>query len=63
MGRKKTTNYYWTDDTEKAIIAYNGTANSSKRNKLYNDEIEYPLNKLSENIISKYKHLNKILYE
>ena len=25
MGRKKTTNYYWTDDTERGIIRYNTT--------------------------------------
>ena len=24
MGRKKTKNYYWTEDTEQAIIKYNG---------------------------------------
>jgi len=57
MGRKKTKNYYWTEDTEQAIIKYNGcsTEDESLRNKLYRDEIEYPFNKLAENIINTFK--------
>ena len=56
MGRKKTKNYYWTDDTEQAIIKYNsGDLNENQKNKLYNDEIEYPFNKLAENIINTFK--------
>jgi len=56
MGRKKTKNYYWTEDTEYAIIKYNsGELDESQKNKLYKDEIEYPFNKLSENIINTFK--------
>ena len=55
MGRKKTTNYYWTDDTEQAIIQYNTTEDTDRRNVLYREEIEYPINKLSENIINTFK--------
>ena len=56
MGRKKTKNYYWTEETEQAIIQYNsGDLNEGQKNKLYNDEIEYPFNKLSENIINTFK--------
>ena len=56
MGRKKTKNYYWTEDTEQAIIKYNGgELDESKKNKLYKDEIEYPFNKLAENIINSFK--------
>ena len=56
MGRKKTKNYYWTEDTEQAIINYNsGDLNENEKNKLYNDEIEYPFNKLAENIINTFK--------
>jgi hypothetical protein len=56
MGRKKTKNYYWTDDTEQAIIKYNsGDLDETQKNKLYNDEIEYPFNKLAENIINTFK--------
>jgi hypothetical protein len=55
MGRKKTKNYYWTDNTEQAIIDYNNSENEDKKNKLYKDEIEYPFNKLAENIINTFK--------
>jgi len=55
MGRKKTTNYYWTDDTEQAIIDYNGTDKSEVRNSIYKKGIEYPINKLAENIINTFK--------
>jgi hypothetical protein len=56
MGRKKTKNYYWTEDTEQAIIKYNGDElDENQKNKLYNDEIEYPFNKLAENIINTFK--------
>tara|TARA_Y100000592_G_scaffold4512_1_gene6499 strand:+ start:125 stop:823 length:699 start_codon:yes stop_codon:yes gene_type:complete len=56
MGRKKTKNYYWTEETEQAIIKYNsGDLNEGEKNKLYNEEIEYPFNKLSENIINTFK--------
>ena len=56
MGRKKTKNYYWTEDTEQAIIKYNsGELDENQKNKLYNDEIEYPFNKLAENIINTFK--------
>ena len=55
MGRKKTKNYYWTEETEQAVIAYNASDNPAEKNKLYNEEIEYPLNKLSENIINRFK--------
>ena len=55
MGRKKTKNYYWTEETEQAIIDYNNTEDEVEKNKLYNDEIEYPFNKLAENIINTFK--------
>ena len=57
MGRKKTKNYYWTEETEQAVIAYNASDNPAEKNKLYNEEIEYPLNKLSENIINTFKFM------
>ena len=55
MGRKKTTNYYWTDDTERGIIRYNTTDRPSVKNKIYNDHLEYPFFKLTENIINTFK--------
>ena len=55
MGRKKTTNYYWTDDTERGIIRYNTTDRASVKNKIYNDHLVYPFFKLTENIINTFK--------
>ena len=55
MGRKKTKNYYWTDDTEKGIIRYNTTDRPEVKNKIYKDHLEYPFFKLTENIINTFK--------
>ena len=55
MGRKKTKNYYWTDETEKGIIRYNTTDRPSVKNKIYNDHLKYPFFKLTENIINTFK--------
>tara|TARA_R100001377_G_C3184359_1_gene107940 strand:+ start:726 stop:1421 length:696 start_codon:yes stop_codon:yes gene_type:complete len=55
MGRKKTTNYYWTDDTERGIVRYNTTNKSAVKNKIYNEHLEYPFFKLTENIINTFK--------
>ena len=55
MGRKKTKNYYWTDDTEKGIIRYNTTDRPEVKNKIYRDHLEYPFFKLTENIINTFK--------
>ena len=55
MGRKKTTNYYWTDDTERGIIRYNSTERPEVKNKIYRDHLEYPFFKLTENIINTFK--------
>ena len=55
MGRKKTKNYYWTDDTERGIIRYNTTDRPEVKNKIYRDHLEYPFFKLTENIINTFK--------
>ena len=55
MGRKKTKNYYWTEETEQGIIDYNTTEDSSKKNVIYNKYLEYPFFKLTENIINTFK--------
>ena len=58
MSRKKTKNNYWTEETEQAIIKYNGTDNTELKNVLYREEIEYPINKLSEKTDPRgYKYL------
>ena len=56
MGRKKKkSNMYFTQTTENAIIRYNKSDDSRLRNKIYNDHIDYPFDKLVENIIHTFK--------
>ena len=54
--KKKTPkNYYFNQTTENAIIRYNNTDDSMLKNKIYNDHIAYPFDKLAENIIHTFK--------
>jgi hypothetical protein len=46
---------YFTQDTENAIIEYLNTVDPIKRNKIYNDRINYAFHKLTENIIHTFK--------
>jgi len=46
---------YFTEQTQKAIIAYNESFDSVEREKIYIDHIQYPLNKLAENVINRFK--------
>lgn len=55
MGRKKTKNFYFTQETEDAIILYNKTEDPTKRSKIYKEHIKYPFDKLTENIIHTFK--------
>ena len=50
MGRKKTKNFYFTQETEDAIILYNKTEDPTKRSKIYKEHIKYPFDKLTENM-------------
>lgn len=54
-GRKRKNKMYFTPITEKAIIYYNIEKSIAKRNKIYNEYIHYPLWKLSQNIINRFK--------
>ena len=53
MAKKK--NYYFTQETEDAIILYNKEENPAIRNVIYNKHIDYPFDKLAENIIHTFK--------
>jgi len=53
--RKKGKNYYFNQDTEDAIILYNKTESPYERNKIYNEHIRKPFDKLAENIIHTFK--------
>jgi len=52
--RPKSKNYF-TQDTEDAIVLYNGTFDTDVKSKIYQDHIHYPFFKLTENIIHTFK--------
>ena len=54
-GRKRKNKMYFTPVTEKAIVAYNNETNQNKRNKVYSQYVHYPIWKLSQNIINRFK--------
>jgi len=47
--------YYFTKDTEEAILEYVASDNQNNRNKIYRTRIDYPFFKLTQNIINTYK--------
>ena len=53
--KKKTSNVYFTKDTEDAIVAYNNSTDFEERNRIYNEQIHYAFFKLTENIIHTFK--------
>ena len=55
MPRKKKEKMYFTMDTERAIIEYNKSDDFKLRNKIYEDSIKYPFEKLAENILNTFK--------
>ena len=55
MPRKKKSKMYFTEDTEKAIIEYNKSDSPAVRNAIYKNEIQYPFEKLAENIFNTFK--------
>ena len=55
MPRKKKSKQYFTLDTEEAIIAYNKSTSQREKNDLYKNRIQYPFEKLAENILNTFK--------
>lgn len=53
--KKPNSNYYFTKDTENAILEYITTENQNQRNIIYDKKIDYAFHKLSQNIINTYK--------
>ena len=53
--RKKNDKVYFTEDTEKAIIAYNKSDDPDTREQLFRSKIQGPLDKLAENVINRFK--------
>ena len=52
MARKKKDTRYFTEDTEKAIIAFNKSTDQKERDKLYAEHIHYSFYKLAENVLN-----------
>jgi len=52
---KKNSKVYFTKETEQAIVRYNNEEDEEVRDKIFRDEIYYPLDKLAENIINRFK--------
>lgn len=52
---KKNKKEYFGPDVDEAIIEYNSTVDPTIRGKIYEDRIEYAVNKLVENVIRSYK--------
>lgn len=52
---KKNKNYYFTQETEDAIVEYNNSDNRGRKNKIYKEKLDYPLRKLVENIFNTFK--------
>jgi len=54
-GRKRKNKMYFTPIAEKAIVAYNKEKSYAKKNKVYSEYIHYPIWKLCQNIINRFK--------
>ena len=52
---KKKDKVYFSENTEKAIIAYNKSIDPVERELLFRSEIHGPLDKLAENVINRFK--------
>ena len=55
MVKAQNSNNYFTQETEDAIVRYNATSDPVLRNRIFTQEIYYPLYKLTENIIHTFK--------
>lgn len=55
LPKTPTNKYYFTDETEQAIIDYNNSNDITYRNYIYHIYLEYAFDKLTENLINKYR--------
>ena len=58
-GRKRTSNLYFGPDQEKAVVDFLTTESYSERNKIYNEYLRHPINKMVDSIIRRYKLYRK----
>ena len=52
---KKNNRVYFTKNTERAIVRYNNTEDWNTKNRIYKEHIEYPFDKLAENVLNTFK--------
>ncbi len=52
--RRAASKMYFTQDTEDAIILYNQTVDQDTREKIYREKIEFPIQKLVENVFNRF---------
>lgn len=55
MPRPRKNKIYFTEDTQTAIIEYNNSKSNIEKNKIYKDRIQYPFEKLAENVLNTFK--------
>ena len=55
MPRPRKNKIYFTEDTQFAIIEYNKSSSDREKNQLYKDRIQYPFEKLAENVLNTFK--------
>jgi hypothetical protein len=55
MPRPRKNKIYFTEDTQTAIIEYNNSKSNVEKNKIYKDRIQYPFEKLAENVLNTFK--------
>lgn len=55
MAKTSTSNYYFTEETEAAIVLYNTTSDPVLRDRIFSQKIYFPFYKLVENIIHTFK--------
>lgn len=55
MPRPRKHKLYFTEDTQDAIIEYNKSKSIAEKNKIYKEKIQYPFEKLAENVLNTFK--------
>lgn len=53
--KKKTTKVYWPKELDNIIVKYNSSLDLDEREKIFIEYLNYPLNKLVENVINRFK--------
>jgi hypothetical protein len=55
LQQKPPNKFYFTEETEKAIIDYNNSNDNTYRNQIYHLHLEYAFDKMTESLINKYR--------